>query len=328
MKNENDFMSDISPVLIIGAAGFVGTHLMQYFSHQNIEFFATKLPNESIKCNCKDVFDLNILDTNAITDLLYKVKPKAIINLAAQSSVGLSWTNIKLTIDINVTGTMNLLDAVKTCCKETKVLIIGSSEEYGKAPNHQSVISEDFQLNPSNPYAVSKSAQTVAAKMFYSVFGLNVTVMRPFNHIGVGQLTGFVVPDFCYQIAKIEQGICPPIIKVGNLSAKRDFSDVKDIVRGYLLALKYTQPGEVYNIGSGKSISIQQILDILLGLSKVSISIVEDKDRLRPSDTPVIEADISKFHQATGYLPQIPIELTLEDTLNYFRNKVLEEQKK
>lgn len=318
-------IDELSPVLIFGGAGFVASHLLKLLNSQNIDVYATKLPSEEIHQKCRGVFDINILEPNSILDILRKINPKAIINLAAQSSVGLSWKNMNLTMDVNIKGTINILNAIKDYNPLIKVLIIGSSEEYGKIQTDNYKISELYPVNPTNPYAISKAAQTMISKLFFVNYGLNIVTMRPFNHIGPGQSTGFVVPDFCYQIAKIEKGLVPPVLSVGNLTAKRDFSDVRDIVRGYLYALKYAKGGEIYNIGSGKSVSIEEILFILLGLSSKSISVFQDPQKMRPSDMPIFEADISKFKADTNYSQQIPLKQSLLDTLNYFRQQTAEE---
>lgn len=300
----------------------MGGHLINYLEEKKINFAVTKLNNENIKdAKCK-VYDLDLLDETAITDLLNDTKPKSIINLAAQSSVGLSWKKMNLTVDINIKGTLNIINSVKEICPKTRILMIGSSEEYGYLDAGISKVSEECKIRPGNPYAVTKATQTMFANMFYKAFDMDIITMRAFNHIGPGQKTGFVVPDFSVQIAEIEKGLKEPIIKVGNLSALRDFSDVRDIVRGYIEVLKYGKSGSVYNIGSGKAVSIQVLLDSLLSMAKCPIQVVNDPERMRPSDMKIVEADISRLQSDTGYAPMIDLKQTLSDTLNYFRKIV------
>lgn len=313
---------NIEPVLVLGAAGFVGGHLMDYLESQNIKFAVTKLKNEEIiRENC-NIYDLDLLDLENVKKILLEQKPKSIINLAAQSSVGLSWKNMNLTVDINIKGTLNVLNSVREICPDTRVLMIGSSEEYGYIDGGVTKVSEDCNIRPGNPYAVTKASQTMFANMFYKAFEMDIMIMRAFNHVGPGQNLGFVVPDFAIQIAQIEKGLKEPIIEVGNLSAMRDFSDVRDIVRGYIGVLKNGKSGAIYNIGSGKAVPIQYLLDKLLSMAKCSIKVVNDPERMRPSDMKIVEADISRLQSDTGYIPMIDLDKTLNDTLNYFRKVV------
>ena len=307
-----------SPVLIIGAAGFVGGHLLNHLHVLEVETIATKLPGESIKAFSDQCVDLDILDANAVLETVRRFRPAAIIHLAAQSSVSRSWSQMDLTVDINVKGTIHVLEAVRQVSPNTRVVLIGSSEEYGPIC-HQEPVKETNILHPNNPYAVSKAAQTMFGQMYFRAYGIDVIVMRAFNHIGAGQAPGFVVPDFCRQIVRIERNLAEPIIHVGNLEAKRDFSDVRDIVRGYALVLENGKSGSIYNIGSGHSVSIDTILRKLMELSHVSITIMPEKDRMRPSETPVLEADVQQLQLDTGYIPEISLEESLRSALEFER---------
>lgn len=313
----------IEPILIVGGAGFVGKYLIDYCKDNGLEFYVTKLPQEEIEdVNSDLLFDLDILDIQAVKDVIEKANPKSIIHLAAQSSVGLSWKNMHLTVDVNIKGSINIFQAVEQIDKKIRILVIGSSEEYGKIDSVSCRIEESHATNPMNPYAITKTTQTMIARMFHEAYGLDVVIMRAFNHIGPGQKLGFVVPDFCSQIVDIEKGITENKMLVGNLSAMRDFTDVRDIVKGYVMALKFGKSGEIYNIGSGEAVSIQSILDLLLGMANVTIQIEQDINRMRPSDVKLIEADISKLQGDTGYKPEIPLSVTLLDTLNYYRGLI------
>lgn len=310
-------LETLSRLLVIGGSGFVGKHLLEEAAQKQIQVFATKLPHERVDAPFVKTYDLDVLDGDSVIGLLKDVRPQAIIHLAAQSSVALSWKDMDLTMDINIKGPIHVLNAVNTVDPRIRVLLAGSSEEYGRTSSGQ--IAENHPPNPLNPYAISKLTQTMLGNMFCRAYGLDVVMMRAFNHIGPGQKQGFVVPDFCKQIVEIERGRKEPAVSVGNLSAVRDFSDVRDIVRGYLLALSKGKSGEIYNIGSGKGTRIETILNLLLKHAKVPIQVVQDPEKFRPVDIEVIKADISKLQADTGYSPTIPLEESLVSVLEYER---------
>jgi len=306
--------------LITGAAGFVGSHLTNELISNGWDVSGTKLPTEPASLNIP-VFGLDILDAAAVTGLLKKIKPEYIFHLSAQSSVPISWKQPAKTVDVNLKGVVNLLEAIREMENPPRVLLVGSGDEYGYVLPEELPVSEDTPLRPGNVYACTKIAQGMTGQIYARAYGLEIVVVRAFNHIGPGQTDAFVMPGFCKQIANIEANGGTGVIRVGNLEAKRDFTDVRDIVKAYrLLALK-GESGEVYNVGSGTSVKIQDILDKLLKLSKAGISVEQDPARMRPSDTPVIEADISKVTKCTGWKPEIPLETTLEDVLNEWRAK-------
>ena len=304
--------------LIIGAAGFVGGHLAKELVSAGWDVSGTKLPTESANLDIP-VFGLDILDAAAVGGLLRKVKPDYIFHLAAQSSVPVSWKSPSMTVDVNIKGVVNLLEAVRDMENPSRILLVGSGDEYGYVLPSELPIVEDTALRPGNVYACTKIAQGMMGQIYARAYGLEVIIARAFNHIGPGQTDAFVIPGFCKQIAKIESDGGTGVIKVGNLDAKRDFTDVRDIVKAYrLLALKGVS-GEIYNIGSGEAVVINSLLEKLLSLSKAKITIELDPARMRPSDTPVIQADISKITECTGWRPEIPLNTTLEDVLNEWR---------
>jgi len=313
-------------ILVIGAAGFVGKHLLQQLSEETaLEVHATKLPFETIDLSpfpCVRVWDLDITLADTTRVLLEAVHPDVIIHLAAQSSVGLSFTKPELTMNINIMGSLHVMEAVRAVCPNCIVLMVGSSEQYGPVPQELQPVSETTRLDPVSPYAISKMAVELMASLYVKSYDLKFIMVRAFNHIGPGQLPLFVVSDFAKQIALIEKYKAEPVICVGNLSALRDFTDVRDVVRGYRTLTRFGYPGEVYNIGSGKSIRIQSILDTLLSYTKVSISVEVDPTKFRPVDVPEIRADISKIQNDTKWCPKIPIETSLLDSLNYWRSHV------
>jgi GDP-4-dehydro-6-deoxy-D-mannose reductase len=266
------------------------------------------------------VHNLDILDIAQISELLNRLKPDYIFHLAAQSSVAYSWKNPGLTIDVNIKGCANLLDAVKDLDYKPRVLLIGSGEEYGHIRDGECPIVEDNVLRPGNIYAATKSCQNMLGRIYAGGYGLDIMMVRAFNHIGPNQTPTFVVADFCKQVADIEKGLAEPIIYVGNLGAKRDFTDVRDVVRAYGLLVQGGVSGETYNVGTGHAIAIQEILDMIVGMSSAKISVRVDENKLRPVDVPIIEPDITKIKNTVGWTPRIKLETTLQETLNYWRN--------
>lgn len=313
-------------VLVIGAAGFVGRHLLKYLSDiPNLTLFSTKLTNETIDSTefpNIDVNDLNITSESEIRSLLDKIQPDYIILLAAQSSVALSFEKPALTLSINTVGSVNVMDAIKNVCPQSTLLLVGSSEQYGHVTPDQLPVNEKTRLDPISPYAISKAASENMASVYVKSKQMKIIMVRAFNHIGPGQAAHFVVSDFARQIAVIEATRAEPVIRVGNLSARRDFTDVRDIVRGYYQLLQLGHAGEVYNIGSGKSVSIQYILDTLLSYSKLQIDIVVDTLKMRSIEIPEIYADITKLQKDTKWERMIPLDKSLLDSLNYWRNQI------
>lgn len=311
--------------LIIGAAGFVGSYLIQHLAETyDWEIHATKLPAESLNFSSISVHNLNILEPSEILNLLEQVKPEYIFHLAAQSSVALSWKNPALTVDINIKGTLNILDGIRSIPNyKPRVLLIGSGEEYGYILPDETPVNESVTPRPGNIYAATKACQNMLASIYSRAYGMNLIMVRAFNHIGPNQTEIFVASDFCKQVAEIEAGLKPPVLHVGNLSAKRDFTDVRDVVRAYGLLIQSGKSGETYNIGSGHAISIQELLDMILSLSTTQIAVETDPTRLRPSDIPVIEADIKKLQETIRWRPEIKLQQTLLETLNYWRENIL-----
>lgn len=309
--------------LIIGAAGFVGSYLIQHLTTAyDWEIHATKLPNENMISSKIHIHNLNIMDPDEIRLLLIKIQPDYIFHLAAQSSVALSWKDPQLTVDINIKGTLNILDTVRSLENYSpRILLIGSGEEYGYILPDETPVNEQVTPRPGNIYAATKACQNMLGNIYSRAYGMQLIMVRAFNHIGPNQAPIFVASDFCKQVAEIESGKKPPTLHVGNLSAKRDFTDVRDVVRAYGLLIQNGKSGETYNIGSGHAISIQELLDIILSLSATEILVSTDPARLRPSDIPIIEADISKLQETICWHPEISLKQTLFETLNYWREK-------
>ncbi|MGL5434336.1 MAG: GDP-mannose 4,6-dehydratase [Lachnospiraceae bacterium] len=308
--------------LIIGAAGFVGSYLIDHIQKNCIWSIAvTKMPHESLDITGIEIYDLDIMDKAAVTMLLEESRPDYIFHLAAQSSVALSWKNPGLTVDVNIKGSLNVLDAIRELDYRPRVLLIGSGEEYGHVLADEVPVAEETILRPGNVYAATKACQNMIGGLYAKAYRMDVMMVRAFNHVGPNQAPVFVVADFCKQVAEIEASASQPVIRVGNLAAKRDFSDVRDVVRAYTMLMENGKTGETYNIGSGRAIAVEDILNMIISLSNKKIEIQIDQDRLRPVDIPVIEADITKLREQTGWQPEISLHQTIEETLNYWRNK-------
>jgi len=304
--------------LITGVNGFVGNYLAKYLVEQGYTVYGTVI-EDNVQMENVNIKKMNLLNKEEVMETIKSINPDTIYHLAGQSAVGLSWKNPTLTMDVNINGTINLLDAVRENNIDTKVLIIGSSDEYGIIKPEDCPIDEEHVLNPTSPYAISKMTQEQIAKLYINSYNMNLIMVRAFNHIGPMQSKNFVVSDFASKIAEIEKGV-EPVIRVGNLEAYRDFTDVRDITRGYVMLMENGTIGELYNIGSGNPYKIQDILDILLSLSNTKIKIEIDPERLRPSDVPIIQCDNSKIKSHINWVPQYDIKNTLKDTLDYWRN--------
>lgn len=312
--------------LVIGGAGFVGKHLIEFLcSQKGLEVYATKLLSENIEAigiNQEYIYNLDVTNKSQVLEVIQMVMPDYIFHLAAQSSVLLSWKEPTLTYNINVIGTINVLEVIRLLNLQTRILLIGSAEQYGAIREEDLPIKEELEIKPTNPYAVTKASQEMVAKMYVKAYGMSIIMVRAFNHIGPGQGSMFVISDFAKQIAEIDKGIREPIIFVGNLNAKRDFTDVRDIVRGYWMLVQKGKIGEVYNIGSGKSYEIRQILDMLICLSNNRINVIVDEKKLRPIDIGELRSDINKIRKDTEWQPEIELCKTLEDVIEYWRSIV------
>jgi GDP-4-dehydro-6-deoxy-D-mannose reductase len=269
-----------------------------------------------------NLVECDLLDPFSVQKLIGAVRPDRIFHLAAQSHVPASWNAPTATLQDNIIGQVNLFEAIRQAGIDPLIQIAGSSEEYGLVYPDEVPMKESNPLRPLSPYAVSKVAQEMLAYQYHQSYGLKTVVSRGFNHSGPRRGENFVDSSFAKQIAGIEKGRQEPVIYVGDLQSKRDFTDVRDMVRAYWLLLEKGRPGEVYNIGSGTTRPVQDSLDILLSMSQVQVEVRVDPTRLRPSDVRILWADSSKFIEATGWKPTIPYEQTLHDLLDYWRNRV------
>lgn len=318
-------------ILITGAAGFVGAYAIRQLADRGDEVHAAILPQEQLSAELQAkciVHHFDLLDADAVAALLEEIRPEGILHLAAQSSVARAWKQPQLTVDLNIRGTVNLLEAARNLHHMPRILLIGSAEEYGRLPagaDGLHLVSENMPLQPVNIYAATKAAAEQLAAVYYHAYGLPVICVRAFNHFGPGQTEIFVVSDFCKQTAEIECGLHEPVIRTGNLDAKRDFTDVRDIVRAYALLLESGRAGETYNVGSGKTIMISEILSEILSACQVPVRHEIDPAKLRPAETACMAADTGKLRQDTGWDPEIPTEQTIADTLAFWRQKMKEQ---
>ncbi|PJN58960.1 GDP-6-deoxy-D-mannose reductase [Paenibacillus sp. GM1FR] len=312
-------------VLITGINGFVGRYLGLALKKRGIKVFGTsrfKQVNTTEQLSYVDeVLISNISDKEEIKGIIKQVKPDVIFHLAAQSNVRQSWNSPYETILANTAKTLLLFESVKEISKSIRIVTIGSSEEYGYWDGIKFPIVEDEFLNPKNPYAVSKMNISLFVKEFSKIFDLDLVHLRPFNHIGPGQGAGFVVPDFAQQIVEIERKSRRPEIIVGNLNAKRDFTDVRDIVEAYVLAAEKGITGGIYNICSGESVEISYVLKSLISMSSENIEIKIDESKFRPNDIPDYYGSNAKFRALTSWRPEFTLHQTLNDVLNDIRSK-------
>ncbi len=302
--------------LVTGVGGFVGPYLAEHLVAGGHKVFGIERNPKAKVAGCR-VFACDVLDSAKVSGIVKSCSPDFVFHLAAVSSVGKSFEDPELTMKVDVDGTKNVLEAVSQHSPEATVLVVSSAHVYGipeKLP-----LSETHSLNPLSPYARSKVEKEKTALGYFRRKGLKVIISRSFNHIGPGQPEGFICSDFAKQIAAIEKG-AEPVIKVGNLSAKRDFTDVRDIVKAYGLAVQKCAPGEIYNVCSGRAYSAREVLSLLLGMSGKKIKVIEDKSA-KKGDIPAMAGDNSKFTAATGWKPGIPFEETLGDVLGWWRSR-------
>ncbi|HXT51675.1 MAG TPA: GDP-mannose 4,6-dehydratase [Thermoanaerobaculia bacterium] len=315
--------------LITGVTGFAGSHLAEYLldNQPDVEvwgLYRWRSPMDNIKGVRQRLrlIECDLRDFTSVHSALEQARPDAIFHLAAQSFVPSSWKAPNDTLITNLTGQTNLFEAVRFLGLDPVIQIACSSEEYGLVHPDEVPIKEDNPLRPLSPYAVSKVGQDMMAYQYFQSYGLKTVRTRGFNHTGPRRGDVFVTSNFAKQLASIELGLQEPVIRVGNLEAVRDFTDVRDMVRAYWLAVTKGKHGEVYNLATGSGITIQELLDRLLALSTAKVDVVQDPDRMRPSDVVRLIGDSTKFRNDTGWAPEIPFDKTLADLLQYWRERL------
>ena len=317
----------MSRVLITGIAGFAGSHLAELLLEDSTTSVVgvhhpEHRPQHTVQNERFHMHHLDILQAARLEELVHEVSPDAIYHLAGLAHVQESWNNRRGTIETNFIGTFNLLEACRKLTKTPKVLLVGSGECYGIVPEQEQPIEETRPLFAASPYAVSKIAQEILGIQYAIADHLPVYISRPFNHTGARQKESFVCSAFAMQIARGELGMTEREIRVGNLMARRDFSDVRDVVAAYSAILNAGRPGEAYNICSGRAISIQEILDTLLSHARVEFRVIPDPERFRPVDMPVMVGTAEKLQSQTDWKPRYELRETLLDLLNYWRDRL------
>lgn len=302
-------------VLIFGIGGFVGNYLAQEFLNCGYDVWGSDKVKNSLLSEKVQFQETDLLNAEQVFCLIQNISPSIIVNLAAISSVGVSWTIPQATISVNVVGALNILEAARKCSSMPKVMFIGSSEEYASS---DAPITESTPLDANNPYGISKMTQERFAQVYMERYGMKIYCVRPFNHTGVGQRDSFVLPSFCKQVANIEKSGKPGVIKVGNLAVERDFSDVRDIVRAYRMIVESNDCTKIYNVGSGKAYSLSELLGYVVSLSSQKIKVEVDSARVRPIDTPRICCDYSAIEKDLGWKPRYSIFETLKEIYRAF----------
>jgi GDP-4-dehydro-6-deoxy-D-mannose reductase len=312
--------------LVTGIAGFAGSHLAEYLLRATgVEVHGVIHRHDRRIQHLQSQLHLHRGDLrNAvwISDLVQTIQPEYVLHLAAWSDVGGSWQQPWTTYELNIQCQLNLLEALRRLQPACRTLVVTSNEVYGLVRAEDLPIDEATPFQPNNPYGVSKLAQDMMALQYWNSHRLPTVRVRSFNHIGPGQADDFVASAFARQIAEIEASLRPPVVTVGNLDAQRDFTDVRDVVRAYWLAITQGEPGSVYNVGSGRSRPVRWLLETLLDLSTVRVELAVDPQRLRPSDVPISVCDNRRLHAVTGWQPQIDLRDSLRDLLDGWRKTV------
>jgi GDP-4-dehydro-6-deoxy-D-mannose reductase len=292
-------------VLVTGSKGFVGQWLVPYLEGAGDEV----VPLDA---------GVDITDAAALRDAVTAAAPDAICHLAAQASVATSWSDEAGTYAVNTLGAVNLIEAAGACQRPPRLLLISSSEVYGQVRPDELPIVEAHPFAPVSPYAASKAAAELVGVQAWLGRGIEVVRARPFNHTGPGQRLDFVVPSLARQVATAAKSGAG-VLRTGNLAARRDITDVRDVVRAYRALLERGAPGEVYNVCRGEAVSIEEVARRLLALAGADLEIVVDPGRMRPIDVPELRGDPSRLNSATGWVPEIPLDVTLADVLAYWQ---------
>jgi GDP-4-dehydro-6-deoxy-D-mannose reductase len=312
-------------LLVTGATGFVGIHLLKALDRSGHRIYGTSFPHEpdgpGLSCECR-ICRLDIRDRDAVMDLVADIRPDWVFHLAAVSNVKHSWEKRSETLETNLLGTLHVLEAIRSFAPDARMLFVSSSNVYREVPTPGQGLSESDAVRPVSPYAFSKISGEMLCGLYADVEGLDIVISRAFPHTGPGQSPDFVCSDWARQIARIEKGKQRSVIRVGNLAVSRDFCDVRDVVKAYVRLLEVGESKQIYNVASGTAVQLRGILDRLLSLSPLQVDVQVDPRKLRPSDISRLCGDFSKLSRATGWEPAIPLEQTLVDLLEYWREKL------
>jgi GDP-4-dehydro-6-deoxy-D-mannose reductase len=312
-------------ILVTGAGGFVGRHLVQTLAKRGHQVFAGLHSNKNIFDEEVTVGCIDMLNKETIERVVLEFKPEGIIHLAAQTMVSKSWSIPEQTISTNVLGTINLINTINDLSHDTKIMTIGSSEEYGLSAKSGLQLTEDVGCFPQNPYATSKLASGQLALQLARKMDLDLVHIRPFNHFGPGQEEGFVISDFASQIVRIENGMSPATIHVGDLSAERDFTYIGDVINAYIMLIENDVENGIYNVCSETPRKINDILKFLIEQSHIKIQVEVDKKRLRPSEVPLFVGSATKIKKQLGWKPESDFFISLGQTLDWWRTKYKQE---
>lgn len=307
--------------LVIGATSLSGQFMTKYLDSIGEEYIGTGLASEIDNSNFgNNLIPLDLLDYDNLKSIISELEPDYIFNFVAQSSVSQSWIDPYRTVDLNIVATINLFESIRAMNKKPVVLIIGAGEEYGRLPFDKMPINEIETINPNNIYAVTRACQTMISRIYHQAYGLRIIVARTFNIIGPGQSTDFVISDLCKQAILMEIGKQDKVLDIGNVNVKRDFTDIRDLVKAFWLLVNYGKFGEIYNVGSGNAISILDVLKEIKNKVAFGFDINVQENRLRKNDVPILVGDISKIVDDTKWKPSISIEESINDMLQYWRN--------
>ena len=312
-------------VFITGATGFVGRYLIRLLSIENYQIYGTAYPELPEKAEFEEtttLYNIDIRSEEDISSAIKDVVPDKIFHLAAVSNVGHSWRKRKETMESNLMGSFYVFESVRQFAPKARILFVSSSDVYGISAPVKEALSEDIDPKIVSPYAFTKVCGEQLSQFYSEIEGLDVVIARPFPHTGPGQSSDFVCSDWALQIAKIEMGLVEPVIKTGNLDVRRDFSDVRDVVKAYIFLLEKGGRGEIYNVCSGRAAALNDILKILLSFSSKKIEVKVDPDKMRKADIPLLLGNNEKIRNELNWLPEIPLDQTLKELLNYWREMV------
>ena len=309
-------------VLVTGAAGFVGSHLLELLAQDDVELVAWQRPGTEplFAGNAVTWRTVEMQDRASVADAIDGLKPSAVYHLAGVPHVGDSWSHTRETFAGNVLASHNLFEAIRRAGIETRVLVTSSAMVYTPADH---AITESHRVCPNSPYGTSKLAQEMVARRAWENHGIPGLIARAFNHVGPRQSPSFVAPSIARQVALIEAGRTEPVLAMGSLDPQRDVMDVRDTVGAYRAMMRSARPGVPYNVCSGRPLAIRTLVETFLARAKVAIRIAQDPARFRPNDTPLVLGDHSRVTADTGWVPQTPIEKTVDDLLAYWRGEVL-----
>ena len=307
-------------ILITGCSGFLGLHLTGILAKEEECRLAGITEIADFNSPSLDVYHIDIRDRQKVFSTIEAIRPDLTFHLAAVANVGFSWNHQQETYEINFVGSSNVIEAVREVSPKSRILLMSSAELYGDCKN-DTCKETDLLAHPKNPYSLSKYAMEMVGYLYWQARDMDVVTVRSFNFTGPGQSDQFVASDFSHQIAKIENGKQEPVIRVGNLSAVRDISDVRDIARYLAVIARQAESGGIYNLCSGSTYSIADILNILLSFSKTKIRVVVDKNKLRPVDIPKLWGDTSLLRTKFNLVPAYDINRTLHDLLDYWRER-------